>query len=225
MPDTSKDTGTGGRKTSWKQNPEAVQANILRVARSVFSRSGLSGARVDEIAALTETSKRMIYYYFGDKEGLYLRTLEEAYASVRAQERELDLDGLDPIDALQRLVEFTFDHHHRNEDFIRLVMIENIHGGQYLEKSDVIRDLNQGAIATLESVIERGKAQGLFRADVEPLEVHWQISALSFFNVSNKHTFYRIFGKTLSGPKGQTALKNQVVRSVLGSVLANGDVD
>jgi AcrR family transcriptional regulator len=209
------------RRSSWKQNPEAVQADILRVALKVFARSGLAGARVEEIAALTQTSKRMIYYYFGDKEGLYLRSLEEAYRSVRTQEAKLDLEGLGPVEALRRLVEFTFDHHRQNEDFIRLVMIENIHKAQFLETSGVIRDLNKGVIASLERVVARGKAEGLFRADVDPLAVHWQISALSFFNVSNRYTFAKVFDERLSDEDGQKMLREQTVRAVLGAVLVD----
>lgn len=207
------------RRSGWKQNPEAVQADILRVALEVFARNGLTGARVEEIAARTQTSKRMIYYYFGDKEGLYLRSLEEAYRSVRTQEAALDLEGLGPVDALERLIEFTFDHHRQNEDFIRLVMIENIHRARFLENSKAIRDLNKGAIASLEKVIARGKALGLFRADIDPLSVHWQISALSFFNVSNRSTFTKVFGERLADGEGQMLLKQQAVRAVLGAVL------
>ena len=112
----------------------ATQRNIIEVATREFARNGLSGARVDEIAAKTACSKRMIYYYFGDKEGLYLKVLEEAYRRVRSIESGLDLDHLEPLQALRALVEFTFDHHHSNDDFIRLVMIENIHHGAYLER-------------------------------------------------------------------------------------------
>lgn len=209
---------TTQRRTKWKQNPEAVQANILRVAREVFSQHGLSGARVDEIAARTETSKRMIYYYFGDKEGLYLRALEDAYRSVRTEEDALDLEGLDPVTALRRLVEFTFDHHRRNEDFIRLVMIENVHAARYLGKSEAIRELNRGAITHLEDILSRGKAEGMFRPDVDALTLHWQISALSFFNVSNKHTFNHIFGDRFADDAGQSVLREQAVRAVLCSV-------
>ncbi len=206
-------------RARWKQNPEAVQANILRVAREVFAKKGLSGARVDDIAARTETSKRMIYYYFGDKEGLYRRVLEAAYREVRAGERELDLEGLAPEDALRRLVEFTFDHHHRNPEFIRLVMIENIHRAGYLRQSEVIRDLNRGAIEHLERVLERGRRSGIFRPDADALVVHWQISALSFFNVSNAASFSVIFGDRLTRPSGQKLLRGWVVETVLRSVL------
>ena len=103
-------------------DPRATQQDIIEVATHEFARNGLSGARVDEIAAKTACSKRMIYYYFGDKEGLYLRVLEEAYRRVRSVESGLDLDHLEPAQALKALVEFTFDHHHANADFIRQVM-------------------------------------------------------------------------------------------------------
>ncbi|QFS81240.1 HTH-type transcriptional repressor NicS [Roseivivax sp. THAF40] len=216
------DDGRQGRAT-WKQDPQGVQENILRVARAVFAEHGLSGARMAEIAERTETSKRMIYYYFGDKEGLYLRTLEEAYREVRAKERALDLGGLDPVEALRRLVGFTFDHHRANPDFIRLVMIENIHQGRYLERSDAIREVNRGAIATLSDIVRRGQAAGVFRPDIDPLTLHWQISAMSFFNVSNRHTFGRSFGTDLLSKEGQKALQAAVVATITAGVLSSGN--
>lgn len=203
----------------WKQDPAGVQSNILAVATVEFAANGLSGARIDEIAAKTRTSKRMIYYYFGDKDGLYRRVLEEAYRKVREGERQLDLDHLPPVEALTRLVEFTFDHHSSNPDFIRLVMIENIHHGAYLAQSDLIGSLNVGAIEKLESICRRGKQEGVFRGDVEPLELHWQISALSFFNVSNSATFSRIFGDHLYSANGQETLRRHVVDMILRFVL------
>ncbi|MBK8456057.1 MAG: TetR family transcriptional regulator [Phyllobacteriaceae bacterium] len=203
-----------------KRNPEAVRADILAVAMAEFALNGLSGARIDEIAAKTRTSKRMIYYYFGDKDGLYERVLEEAYREVRAGENELALDHLEPVAALSRLVGFTFDHHSRNPDFIRLVMIENIHHGEYLERSSAIRDLNVTAIANLKSIYERGLAHGVFRAGLDPLELHWQISALSFFNVSNRATFSRLFGDRLWSDDGQRKLKADCIDMVLRFVLA-----
>lgn len=207
-------------RARWKQNPEAVKANILHVASQEFATNGLSGARVDEIAARTETSKRMIYYYFGDKERLYRAVLEAAYREVRAGERDLNLEGLEPETALRRLVEFTFDHHHRHPAFIRLVMIENIHHGRYLSQSDLIRDLNSGAIEHLDEVLDRGRRAGIFRQDADPLVVHWHISALSFFNVSNEATFSVVFGDRLSRPAGQEVLRRWVADTVLRSVRA-----
>jgi AcrR family transcriptional regulator len=203
----------------WKQDPAGVQANIIAVASSEFAQNGLSGARMDEIAAKTRSSKRMIYYYFGDKDGLYRRVLEEAYRNVRDGEQRLNLDDLPPAEALTRLVEFTFDHHSRNPDFIRMVMIENIHHGAYMEQSEAIRSVNAGAIQKLEEICRRGREVGLFRHDVQPIELHWHISALSFFNVSNRATFSKIFGGDLFTAGGQETLRRHVVDMILHLVL------
>jgi AcrR family transcriptional regulator len=206
-------------RSGWKQDPAGVRKNILAVAMAEFAANGLSGARIDEIAAKTNTSKRMIYYYFGDKEGLYGRVLEEAYRQVRAGEMELELEHLPPVEALKLLAEFTFEHHSRHPDFIRIVMIENIHHGAYLERSELIRLLNAGAIQKLEAICRRGRDAGLFRDDVTPLELHWYISAMSFFNVSNRATFSRIFGDDLFSAEGQEALKRHMVETVIGLAL------
>ncbi|MBN9673510.1 TetR/AcrR family transcriptional regulator [Roseibium aggregatum] len=205
----------GSPRAGWKQDPEGVRANILAIALEEFSTNGLSGARMDEIAAKTKTSKRMIYYYFGDKESLYLKALEAAYRKVRQGEEELALDHLPPKDALERLVEFTFDHHRNNPAFIRLVMIENIHHGRYLEQSDEIKSLNRAAISKIETLYSRGVADGVFRMGIEPLRIHWLISAMSFFNVSNAMTFSMLFGPELQTADGQGALRGDVREAVL----------
>ena len=213
--DESALAANGRQRTGWKQDPEGVRSNILTVALEEFAEHGLSGARMDDIAAKTRTSKRMIYYYFGDKEGLYRKALEEAYREVRIGEEELRLDHLDPVEALRQLAEFTFDHHRRNPDFIRLVMIENIHHGDYLKHSEVIRKLNETAISRIEGIYRKGVASGDFRPDLTPLAIHWQISALSFFNVSNRVSFSLLFGQDLYTEAGQAGLKAQVAETVL----------
>lgn len=206
---------TGTPRSRWKQDPEGVKANILAVALEEFAHHGLSGARMDEIASKTRTSKRMIYYYFGDKAGLYRKVLEQAYGQVRAGERELELGNLAPADALRRLAEFTFDHHRANPNFIRLVMIENIHHGDYLRHSQLIRQMNETAISRIEKVYDQGVADGVFRPGISPLAIHWQISALSFFNVSNQGTFSLLFGDALFEEDGQRRLRSQVADALL----------
>jgi AcrR family transcriptional regulator len=196
------------------QDPEGTQRDILEVALAEFALNGLSGARIDEIAARTRASKRMIYYYFGGKEGLYLRVLEDAYLAVREGESALDVEHLPPIEALRRLVEFTFDHHHRHEAFIRMVMIENIHNGAFLDRSPAIREQNASAISTISRVYRRGVESGVFRPGLEPVELHWQISAMCFFNVSNRATFSKIFGRDFGAPAALAALKRNVVEMV-----------
>ena len=183
-----------GKKEPTRTNdPARTQANILQVAEIEFGEKGLAGARIDEIAAATKTSKRMIYYYFGSKEGLYLAVLEESYRRVRDIESELHLEDLEPEQALRRLVAFTFDHHLAHENYIRLVMSENINRGQFLAQSPRIQELNVPAIAAIKRLYQRGVKAGQFRAGLDAVDIHASISALSFFNVSNRHTFGLIF--------------------------------
>lgn len=196
------------------QDPDGTKLNILEVATREFAEYGLAGARIDEIAAKTKSSKRMIYYYFGDKEGLYLKVLEQAYGQVRALEATQDLDHLPPREALRRLVELTFDHHATHEDFIRLVMIENIHHGSFLNQSRTIRELNSAAIDTVAGIYKRGLAEGAFRPGLDPLDLHWQISALCFFNVSNRATFSKIFGRDLGTRPAQARLRRIAVEMI-----------
>ncbi len=201
------------------RDPEGVRRDILNVAMEEFSQNGLSGARIDEIAARTKTSKRMIYYYFGDKEGLYQRVLEEGLWQGSRRRTRSRTGRAGSVAALDKLCRFTFDHHRANPDFIRMVMVENIHHGRHMQMSRTIRDLNQPAIEELEKVLRRGQADGLFREGLTPLELHWQISALSFFNVSNSATFSLIFGGDLFTDEGQHRLSGHVADMVLRYVL------
>ncbi len=190
-------------------------AGILEVATAEFSNKGLSGARIDEIAAATRTSKRMIYYYFGSKEGLYIAVLEAAYRRIRSIETELHLEDLAPEDALRKLVGFTFDYQLDNPDFIRLVMTENIHRGEFLAQSKTIQSLNVPAIDAVRQVYERGLADGVFRANIDPVDLHMSISALSFFNVSNRHTFALIFKRDLDTPRAISARRDSIIEMVV----------
>lgn len=193
-------------------------AEILSVATTEFAAKGLAGARIDEIAAATRSSKRMIYYYFGSKEALYVAVLEAAYGRMRQIEANLHLSDLEPELALKRLVEFTYDHHQSNEDFIRLVMSENVQRGEYLAQSKAIQKLNGSALQAIQELYNRGVKQGVFKKNLTPLEIHSAISALTFFNVSNQHTFGLIFkGKSPQG-KAQTLKKPQVVDMLISYV-------
>src|SRR6516165_11115179 len=149
-------------------DPERTRRDIIAVATQEFASEGYSGARVDAIAARTRTSKRMIYYYFGGKEQLYLAVLAEAYRSIRALEDQLDIERCDAREALRRLIEATFDHDERNPNFIRLVSIENIHHGKHLKQNPQLRQLNASVIATLRRILERGREEGTFKRKVDP---------------------------------------------------------
>lgn len=203
-------------KTRRQQDPDGTRRDIISVAMKEFAEHGLAGARIAEITSKTKTSKRMIYHYFGDKEGLYLRCLEEAYRLVREGEDSLELDHLQPTEALKTLVEFTFDHHENHKNFIRMVMIENIHNAAYIDRSSEIQSMNETAIDNLKSIYMRGVTSGAFRDGLRPLDLHWHISALSFFNVSNRATFSRIFGEDQSTTAAITMRRNQIVEMILG---------
>ena len=135
----------------------------------------------------------MIYYYFGSKEQLYVEVLEKLYGNIRNTENRLQLAELAPREAIQRLVEFTFDHHDRNVDFVRIVSIENIHNAEYVKHSESIKAMNNTILDALGEILRRGVAQGVFREGLNPLDVHLLITSFCFYRVSNRHTFGEIF--------------------------------
>jgi AcrR family transcriptional regulator len=179
--------------TGRKNNPEKTRDDILQAAIAEFVSQGLSGARVDAIAERTKTSKRMIYYYFNSKEQLYAEVLERLYGDIRRTESGLNLDALEPMQAIQRLVEFTFDHHDRNVDFVRIVCIENIHNGENVKQSPTIRELSQNIVGILDKILRRGEREGVFRQGVDAIDLHLMISSFCFYRISNRHTFSEIF--------------------------------
>ena len=183
-----------------KYDPERTRRDILTIATHEFARNGYNGARIDAIAAKTSTTKRMIYYYFGGKEALYIAVLEDQYARIRDREAELGLDALDPEQAIRRLAEFTFDYDHANPAFVRLVAVENIHHARHLRKSAVIRSVNSSIIATIDQILKRGRREGRFVAKVQAVDVHMLMSALCFFHVANLHTFGTIFSRDFLSP-------------------------
>jgi AcrR family transcriptional regulator len=182
-----------------QRDAERTRAEILDVATHEFAERGYSGARVDEIAASTRTTKRMLYYYWGGKEELFIAVLERAYAQIRAAEQTVDVDHLDPISAIRRLAELTFDHHEAHPDFSRLVSIENIHHAEHIVKSSVMASLNTRAVDLIARILEAGRAQHLFKRDaVDALDVHMLINAYCVFRVANRYTFGAIFGRDMT---------------------------
>ena len=180
---------------------EKTKRDILTTATREFAKNGFNGARIDAIAARTATTKRMIYYYFGGKELLYIAVLEQEYAKIRAHEQALRLEQLDPEQAIRALTEFTFDYDHAHPDFVRLVAIENIHGARHLVKSKVIRRVNVTVIDTITAIIERGRKERIFHSRLSAVDVHMMMSALCFFHVSNLHTFGAIFRRDFLSPQ------------------------
>jgi AcrR family transcriptional regulator len=206
-----------GRPTR-TNDPDATRANILEIALHEFAEKGLSGARIDEIAEQTRTSKRMIYYYFDSKDGLYLAVLEECYRRIREIETKLDLDHLPPREALRLLVVSTFDYQNAHPDFIRLVMVENIHHGEHIDQLENMGPVNAAVIEQIKRICERGAAEGVFRSDIDPIDLHMTISALCFFNVSNRHTFSQIFRLNMGSEPALKARRESIADLVVRSV-------
>jgi len=208
-------SGHTAGKSARTVDPEGHRKNILEVATAEFATHGLAGTRIDEIAAKTSCSKRLIYYYFGDKDGLYVKVLENAYRQVRQLEEGIEYDVLSPVNALRKLIAFRFSYHENNEHFIKLVMNENMNGAQYLARSDVIINLNNVALKTVERIYERGLADGVFRAGITALEIHWQISAFCFYSVSNRATFSRIFENQIADGLSFEKIKANAIESIM----------
>ena len=183
--------------TAPTRDADSTRSGILAIATREFADKGYSGARVDEIAAKTRTTKRMIYYYFGSKEQLYVAVLERAYARIRALEQQLDVEHLDATEAIRQLTALTFDHHEAHPDFIRLVSIENIHRAEHIAGSAILGGLASPALDVLARILDRGRVDGRFRADVDPVDIHMLISAFCVFRIANRFTFNAIFERDM----------------------------
>lgn len=207
-------------KDARRNDPERTREDILDVATEEFSQFGLSGARVDSIAEKTRTSKRMIYYYYGSKEGLYLAVLERAYRKIRSLESDLQLAELPPEEALRQLIGTTFDHDEQNPDFVRLVSIENIHHAMHMKRSTEIADLNISVIRTIQDILDRGLKSGVFKRQTDAIDLHMLISAFCFFRVSNRYTFGTIFQRDLSEPPLYARHKAMISEAVLSYLKA-----
>jgi AcrR family transcriptional regulator len=196
------------------RDAERTRAEILEVASHEFAQHGYSGARVDEIADQTSTTKRMIYYYFGGKEQLYIAVLERAYSQIRDAEQALDVEHLDPISAIRRLAELTFDHHETHPDFVKLVSIENIHQAEHIVKSSVLASSNTRALDLIARILAAGVAAGVFKPRIDAIDVHMLISMFCVFRVANRYTFNALFGRDLADRR-----RRKHYRAMLGDVV------
>lgn len=195
-----------------------TRENILEVAYREFAEKGLAGARIDEIAEKTATSKRMIYYHFGSKDGLYEAVLERAYGLIREQEQALDIADLPADQALRAMVGHNFDYHIEHPEFVRLVMNENVHHGDHITKIAGLKSRNRSVIDALGLILDRGVEEGLFKAGLDPVDLHTTISALSFYNVSNRYTFLHNFGVDFAKPATRAKRREYIVESILALV-------
>jgi AcrR family transcriptional regulator len=182
-----------------------TKKRILVAAKKEFARSGLGGARIDAIADRARTNKRMIYHYFGSKDELFRTVVELAYVDIRAAEQALDLDSLAPIDALERLVRFTWDYYLKNPEFLTLVNSENLHRARHLRKSDVIVAISRRFVEMVCSLLDRGVRAGDFRPGIDPIQLNITVAAVSYYYLTNRYTGSIVFERDLMAPEALEA--------------------
>jgi AcrR family transcriptional regulator len=199
-----------------------TRQSILAAATALFAAKGFSGANVNEIVAAAGTTKPMIYYHFGSKEGLFAAVLEEVYAGMRAAEGALRLDDLPPAEAMRRLVETTFDYHAAHPDWVRLISVANIHDAEQVRRSPTIAARNAGVVEIMRGLLARGEAAGAFRRGVDPLHLHMLIASMSFYRVSNRHTWKVIFQRDLFSAAEAAQQREMLVQAVLRSLAPGG---
>ena len=208
-------SSTDGRVVPRRRDADRTRRDILDVATAEFAACGYAGARVDEIASRTSTTKRMIYYYFGSKEGLFIEVLEETYRRMNDAESKLDLDTAKPVEALQAVIRFVVGYYRKNPEFITLLNTENLHKGKHISKSMRAREYSSPAIEVIRRVLESGQAQGLFRKDVSARDVYLLIAATGYFYMSNRHTLAAFLGEDLETPEALAHWEAFVIDSVL----------
>lgn len=212
-------SGSGGRaERALQRDPERTRASILAAATREFAENGIGGARVDSIAERAGINKRMLYHYFGDKEQLYLVVLEEAYVGIRTAEKSLNLSDLEPEQGIAELAMFTWDYFLEHPEFLSLLGTENLHRARWLRQSTRLKELHSSFIDKLSDLLRRGKAEGLFRPDVDPLNLYLTIAALGYFYLSNQYTLSTIFGRDLMDKSNLDVWKRHIVHVTLASI-------
>ena len=199
-----------------RRDPIRNRGRILAAALEEFSRYGLGGARVDRIAARAGANKRMLYYYFGNKEDLFLAVLESRYAHIRRAEQGLHLSDLEPAEGMRRLVAFTWNYYLRHPEFLTLLNSENLHRARHLRRSRQIAAMHSPLVAMLRDLLERGVRRGEFRRGVDPVQLYISIAALGYFYLSNRHTLSTIFERDLLAARSKAERLKHMTELVLG---------
>jgi AcrR family transcriptional regulator len=200
------------------RDPERTRQKILDAATEEFARFGLGGARVDRIAARAGANKRMLYYYFRDKDNLFLAALEGRYAHIRAAERGLDLEHLEPRRALQRLVEFTWDYFLQHPEFMTLLNSENLHKGRHVRRSRSVPRMHTPLVESLRGLLQRGEREGVFRRGIDPVQLYISIAGEGYFYLSNRYTLSQIFGRDLMTRRALAERARHIGAMILNAV-------
>jgi TetR/AcrR family transcriptional regulator len=203
------------RRPPRKRSASATKARILEAALSEFATRGFAGARIDVIAAQAQANKRMLYAYVGNKDALWLATLEAVYAAKRKEERELATATLPPEEAMRALIRFNFRYHLEHPEFVALVNNENLMGARKLRRSRLVPQLYSPLLETLTEVLRRGQKARVFRSGVDPMQLYISIAALGYFYCSNIRTLSVIFASALDSPAGIRQREQHVIDVVM----------
>lgn len=209
----------GGSRVPRQRDAGRTRRQILQAARGEFARQGLAGTRLDTVAQAAGVDKRLIYYYFKSKEALFLAVLEDAYAGIRSAEAQLNLADLDPVDAIRRLIQFSWEYYLQNPDFVRLINSENLHRGRHLAQSTRIRQINEPLVEVLATVLERGRVAGVFRGGVDPIQLYLSMVGLTYYYVANRHTLSLLFERDLMTARAQAERLSHVTDVIMGYLL------
>jgi AcrR family transcriptional regulator len=213
------------RVLKWQRDPEGMRLRILEAAKQEFAAYGLAGARVDRIAAKAGANKRMLYYHVGNKEDLYLAVLEGAYEKIRVEERGLDLEHLDPPEAIKRLIDFTWNYFLRNPEFLALLNTENLARAKHLKRSTKVKSMHSPFVEMIRTVVNRGVESGDFPVAVDPVQLYISIAALSFFYLSNNATLSFIFGRDLLAREAKDERLDHMVALVLAALTGKSSAE
>jgi AcrR family transcriptional regulator len=210
--------GTAAKKVrgAGPRDPERTSAAILAAAVTEFTEKGYAGARIDAIALKSGANKRMIYHYFRDKDGLYLAALESAYVGIRSSEAKLQLGDLAPVQAIERLIAFTWDYFIAHPEFLSLLATENLHRAKFLKKSKRVLELHSPLVSMIADVLKRGAECGVFRRDADPVYVYISIASLGIFYLSNRWTLSTIFARDLTAKDEIRAWGRHISAVILG---------
>ncbi|MHA7774703.1 TetR/AcrR family transcriptional regulator [Roseibium sp. M-1] len=210
------------RKKSKKQirNAEAATNDLIAVAEQVFADHGFSAAKVDEIADKAGLNKKMIYHYFGSKEGLYIAVLENAYHGIRHMEEEMSLLDLEPVDAIEKFIEATWQYFIEHPSFLALINQENLMKARYLQKSSLVRRETGQLFKTMDTILKRGAAQGIFRNDVDVVQLNHAIAGMGYYYLNNRFTNTVIYNYDHMKPEALDARRRLMKEMVLGYLKA-----
>ena len=197
------------------RDPDATRLRILAAAKHEFARKGLAGARIDAIAARAKSNKRMLYHYFGNKEDLFTRTLEDAYGAFRSAEAALELEKDDPLTALQRLMHFTFDYYLANPEFITLVNSENLHKARHIKGSKVMDEMNKTFVSRMKFLLKKGADAGVYLPGLDAIQILIAVSGLGFHYLTNRYTGEIVYGRDLQSAEALKARAKFNVEAIL----------